>query len=485
MRRKALWIILASALCVRLIHIDFPVGGFAGWRQADTAAMARNYYENGYQLLRPQIDWGGNSAGYVESEFPLYQFAAALLYGTFGPADTLGRLLSILSGLLTILGVFLIARLYLGERVALWAAAVYAFLPLNVFYSRAFMIESTMLMFSVYGVYGFAQWVETQRPRFLVLSAVCVALAVLLKIVALYLAVPLFYLAWTKFRKHTLARPVLYVYAASVLLPVVLWYYHAHQTYLESGLTFGIWMFGSDKWGMGAPLLTIKWYNDVFFKSIAERHLTYAGCVPFLIGLFQKRSSAGERVFDLWIVGIFIYFAGVAVGNQVHEYYQLPIAIPASIFIGKAFQRYLDPSRFRNEWMSSRLRTVLLVLSLLGLAVLSALRLSSYFRGEDRQSPLFQLGDAVQRQVPKGSLIIAVNEGNPVVLYRCDRKGWHGYPDRITPDEIDGRAAEGAAYVVGERWRFRGEERERRLSTLIGRYPVVESTDAYFILRTR
>ena len=42
--------------------------GAQSWRQADTAAMARNYYENGHNFFYPQIDWGGNSAGFVETD---------------------------------------------------------------------------------------------------------------------------------------------------------------------------------------------------------------------------------------------------------------------------------------------------------------------------------------------------------------------------------------------------------------------------------
>ena len=80
MRKRWIWAIVLLAIGVRLYHISFPVAGWHSWRQADTAAIARNLYQNGFNLLYPQIDWGGNSPGYVESEFQLYPFLVALLY---------------------------------------------------------------------------------------------------------------------------------------------------------------------------------------------------------------------------------------------------------------------------------------------------------------------------------------------------------------------------------------------------------------------
>ena len=41
------------------------------WRPTDLAAIALNYYRNGFDFLHPQILWGGNGPGYVEMEFPL------------------------------------------------------------------------------------------------------------------------------------------------------------------------------------------------------------------------------------------------------------------------------------------------------------------------------------------------------------------------------------------------------------------------------
>ena len=99
---------------LRLIQIQAPILGIHSWRQADTAAMARNFAEQGMNLLLPQIDWGGAGSGVVEAEFPLYPYAVALLYRLFGVQEWLARGLSVLCSLLTIVLVVRIGRQLVG-----------------------------------------------------------------------------------------------------------------------------------------------------------------------------------------------------------------------------------------------------------------------------------------------------------------------------------------------------------------------------------
>lgn len=62
--------ILLLAFAARSYHLDFPVSGFQAWRQADTAAMARNYYKQGFHFLYPQVDWGGGGMATWKRSFP-------------------------------------------------------------------------------------------------------------------------------------------------------------------------------------------------------------------------------------------------------------------------------------------------------------------------------------------------------------------------------------------------------------------------------
>ncbi len=449
-------IILLTATLVRLVHLDFPVGGYQAWRQADTAAMARNYYEQGFHFFSPQIDWGGNTDGRVESEFPLYQYVVALLYGVFGFHEWFGRALSILCSLLTILGAYAVVRQTSGERAALFASAFLAFAPTSIFYGRTFMPESMMLMFSVWGIYYFLRYSEKGLVRPLVVSALFVALAALLKITALFLGVPLLFLAWRRYGWKLFLSATMWLYAVAVLLPVAGWYYHAHQLYLESGLTFGIWMPGQNKWLMWDPLLSFKFYNDVLFKSIAERHLTYAGFVVFLVGVFVKRKNKSEFLYDWWCAGFGIFLAIVTTGNQIHEYYQLPFLLPASAYVGRAIewmtaQRTLESSA---KAPSAKYAVGLLWVGIVLFPILSAIRTVGYFHDERWDSTIFDLEREVKNKVPQSALVVALDEYDPIVLYRADRKGWHASPSTITSTELLDHQKEGATFLIAERGRF-------------------------------
>lgn len=481
--KRKLLLILILALLLRLYHVNFPVAGWHSWRQADTAAIARNFYQNGFNLFYPQVDWGGNSPGFVESEFPLYSFLVTLSYAIFGVNDLWGRVLSVVFSIATIYGLYLLARKFISDKVALWTAFIYAILPLNIFYGRAFMPESAILLCSVFGIYFFSEWLDSGRSKDFVLSWLFVSLAILIKIPTLYLGLPLVFLAWNKYGKTTFKIWQIWLLAFLVLLPVVLWYYHAHRIFLQSGLSFGIWGFGTDKWGNFNLLFTAEFYNRVFFKSIAERHLTYAGFIPFLIGLFIKREKRGEKLFDWWLIAVVIYFLIVAKGNQVHEYYQLPFILPAAVFVGKAFAKYLPLNHIRESFKVSRASFSIFSLCLVGIFMLSYFRYSNFVKKETFNSPLFNLASAVKGLTAKNYLVVAVSEGNPVVLYRCERKGWNSSPDQLDPAFLHEKQVLGAKYLIGEKSSFDTGPRQQRLREILQRFTVVKNDKDYFIIK--
>jgi 4-amino-4-deoxy-L-arabinose transferase-like glycosyltransferase len=482
MKNKAILAILLFALALRLYHIDFPICGYHAWRQADTAAMAINFYENGFHLFTPQIDWGGNSAGYVETEFPIYSYLVSLCDLLTGPMDFWGRLISVVLSIATIYGLYLLVRKFIDEKTALLAALFYAVIPLSIYYSRTVMPESGMLMCSVYGLYFFSEWIDTGTARAYLASLFFLTMAALLKLPALYLGLPAVFLAQSKFGGGVFKQWRLWLFAGILVVPVALWYYHAHEIFKASGLTFGIWDFGKGKWGNVSPLLTVKFYNDIFFKSIAERHLTYPGFIFFVAGLFVPRKSKRERVFDWWLVAVLVYFGIVATGNQIHEYYQLPFILPAAVFAGKSLAWC-----FASEPLGAKFgknKTVLSLACLLAVAIpiLSAIRYTDYMKAETVDQPLFRLGAAVQSATASDDLVVAVDEGDPVILYRCGRKGWHASADELSAQSLHTRQTDGAKYLVGLKSSFDDAKRNASLARLLREDSVVVQTNEYFIV---
>ena len=125
-------IILLTAFLVRLYKIDSPIADWHSWRQADTAAVTRNFIKINFNPLIPKYD---DMSGVAENpianpntfrfvEFPIYNIAVYPFYLIFGVDEKLHRLVSILFSLGSVVFLDLICRSDLGGVVSLLPAAV-------------------------------------------------------------------------------------------------------------------------------------------------------------------------------------------------------------------------------------------------------------------------------------------------------------------------------------------------------------------------
>lgn len=483
MSSKLIKYVLLLAFLIRLYHIDFPVSGWHSWRQADTASIARNFNENGFNILYPQIDWRGNTAGYVESEFQAYPFLVSILYAVFGENNMWGRLLSVIFSIFTIYGLFLLVRKIINENIALWSAFIYAVIPLNIYYARAFMPESMMLMCIVYGIYFFVKWSDESKIKFLLYSALFISLSILLKIPTLYIGLPILFLAFPKYSLRLFTNLTLWFYAVLIIIPAAIWYWHAHNLYLQTGLSFGIWGFGEDKWGNFELLISPDFYNTVFFKSIAERHLTWAGFLPFAAGLFVKREHRNEKLFDYWLISVLIYFFIAAGGNKSHEYYQLPFILPASVFAAKAFAKYLPLNNIHLSFTANKLRYTFFTLCLILIPVLSYLRVANFMKGEDPKAVVFLMTEEVKKNTSSNDLIVTLCDGNPVYLYLSDRKGWFLTQLNFEFENIDSLKNLGAKYIAGEKSFIKTKKEAGVLEYLESNYTTISNNEKFFLIK--
>ena len=82
---------------VRLVGIANPpleVGH--NWRQTTVLMVARNFYEDGLDLLHPRVDMAGELSGITGMEFPLRNALFALVGFVFGFDAGWGRLINLI-----------------------------------------------------------------------------------------------------------------------------------------------------------------------------------------------------------------------------------------------------------------------------------------------------------------------------------------------------------------------------------------------------
>jgi hypothetical protein len=483
--RRANWpllLILLAAACLRLVSIDTALVGEHAQRQADTAAIARSFHVESHGLFRPQVDWRGDGPGWIESEFPLMPWLVSLAYGLFGVHEWFGRLFSLLCSVAMIFFAHNLIRRTIDERMALFSAFFLAILPSSVFFGRVFMPEPLMLLSAVIGIDSFARFSDGGKRRDLIISALFMSLACSVKLPALHLGAPILYLAWSKEGGALFRRPWFYLYGAAVLIPVTAWYAHAAQLHTESGLTFGIWLPGEDKWANWELVSSAAFWKRILLYYLAKFHLTFAGMSLFLVGLGLRRQQPRERLFDVWLVGSFVYLLIVGRGNYDHNYYQLPLVVPAVVMMARPCVRFgAWPWRFRES--RRPLAAACVALAILGVVVMSVDRSAKLFEREWKEEPLTLATAARVRSLTSpDDLVIVAEMGNTELLYYADRKGWVEGLDSLSPSKVSAHRSAGATLIVSNRRRW-SDAHERNLETLRENYEVLVDQPNEFVLR--
>ncbi|WP_138497553.1 ArnT family glycosyltransferase [Nostoc sp. PA-18-2419] len=476
--------LIILAIVLRIYNINSPIIGIHSWRQSDTAAIARNFYENGFNFFYPQIDWGGNSLGYCETEFPIYSFIVALIYKIFGVSEFWGRLTSIICFLVALYFLYQLVIKILNKKVAFWSCLFFISLPLNVYYSRTFQPEAMLLMCSIIGIYYFIHWLDSEEWKELIISGIFVALACLIKVLPIiYLGIPIFYLAWTKFGIKVFLQISLWIYSILILVSLVIWYYHAHQLLLEYGNTFGFWSGSTNRYNYNI-VLTLHFWTEILFRT-AIRHFAIFGFVIFLLGLFISRKTRREYVLDVWLFSVILTWILVPITSLVHEYYQLQFMLPGVIFMGKACNQYLDKTIKQVNYK----KAIILCLYLTLAASCTIYTIDYMLKERIDKSAVFQLAQQVKQNTESESLIIATTGSDPTLLYLSHRKGWLINHSDVTEKFILSRTNLGAKYLVGslnfvESYNFFvDDDQKRKVHNFLNQHPNLLKDSMNFIAK--
>ena len=457
------WLPIGLGSLLRLVQIWMPVLGVHSWRQADTAAMARHFSLAGTPIWLPQVDWSGASAGFVESEFPLYPFLVSRLYGLIGVQEWLGRGLSVLCSALTIWLVMRLGRRWFNPEAGWWAGLAFAIAPLGVYYGRAFQAEALLVLCAATALEAHSIWVERRAAWALAVSWLCVTGAALIKVIPLlWLGLPLLVVQLTpspqaaaespqrmlKRLWRLLLNPGFWVYIATTLAVTSAWYLHAYQLGEASGLTFGFWGEDSDRSNIELVLNLSSWVNLAIRTGL--RALVVVGIPFFAIGTLRSWRLGGGRIALGGVIGLLLCTVATMRSSTVHEYYQFPLLLFSSPLVGMGWQSWQSKQR---RWL---VQTLLSIAALISLMVLSF----DYWAVEARQRSIWMpLAQTIRRELPADARIVSVTGPDPTLLNLARRQGWLLSSKKLTPDRIEALKGAGASYVAGS---FYWEETYRR-----------------------
>ena len=439
---RPVWPLLLIGTLLRLVNLHAPVLGVHSWRQADTAAIARNAFEAGLPFWLPQVDWGGASSGFAETDPPLYSQAVAWLYGWFGVQEWLARGLSLVFSLLALWLVLRLGRQLLGLEAGWWGGLLFAVLPLSVFYGRSIQPESLLLACSALALERGLAWRHSGRYRDLALATIGLTGAVLIKVLpAFWLGVPLLWLAWRRYGPAVWRRLELWLVAAVAVGLTGAWYWHAHQLFLQTGLSFGFWGAGANRYSW-AELIGLSYWGNLLLRT-SVRGLAVLGLPLLVMGLLKRNHHPDARILPIGLAAVLAAGALAPESSSVHEYYQLPLLLFACPLMGLGWVELWQRSKRRiKPWLASGM-------ALLMACSITVLGIEYWAKEQPSGNPTWELAQRIQQETPAEARIISVTGGDPTLLYLAHRKGWLKGPGAINSEWLEQRAAEGATHIAG------------------------------------
>ena len=416
-------ILLAASL--RLHQVDQPYVDEFAWRQADTASIAEAFARGNWNILLPQVRWGGPGPNFIGAEFQLVTGLAALGYHLFGPEAWVGRAVSVAFSLWGIFALYnLVLRVWDRPR-AIATAAVIAVLPGAVFTDRSFLPDGAMTALMTTSLWMLVVFHQTDRSRYLWAAALFGALGCLTKLPGGILLIPALYvfMAWLgKHRGDRRAQLRLATAVVTATLPVVLYYLWARHVALSNppyhftGEDKFLWHSGVRAWMQNGYFLPDLW------QIVASRDAYWGyGFIAFAIGglavsLRLRSLSPLPWLFHYWLLAMMIRYA-VEAQHLIADPYNLHLFhTPVAAFAGHALVSF-------NTWLGARERRAswLPTLGFAASAIAAQMQAGHLYHDSYRQHAA--LGTAIAAMSSPGDLVVSAGP-EPVVLYFSKRNGW-------------------------------------------------------------
>ncbi len=432
LKKPIFWllIILILALLVRLYDINRAVADWHAWRQADTAAVARLFYEDGFNPFKPRyfdmsvISQAGtyNLNHYFFVEFPIYE---SLVYVSYvinrGVNVELARLVSVIFSLGSVVFIYFIVSKFWTKTNALLSALLFAVLPFNIFYSRVVLPEPSLIFFCLGMFYFTYRWIFEDKLWLFITSVCFTAAAFLTKPFALIYLLPLLYPYFQKERKIWPVPKRYFLWVIFSFLPFFAWRIWASK--FPDSIPDYSWQFNRD----GIRLKPAFW-RWIIEDRLDREILSSVGVFFLGLGLIIKNKTNKDFTLYLLALTSLLYLIIVATGNVKHDYYQVEIIPAIVIFTSRGIYYMLTglPS------LVSRIFTLPLAVFLVGLMLyLTWNEVKGLY--QINNDTIVVAGEEADRILPKDAKVAAPLDGDTSFLYYVNRPG---FPHLYAPLDV-------------------------------------------------
>ena len=436
------WILIALSLIVRLPGIGRPLVGNFSTKNVVYAMIGQNWAEGRAGIFFPTLDClidGQRSLHMLE--FPVSAYLTAAAWKTTGGSlDVWGRATSVGFSAASVVLLFLFVRRRHGPEAALGAGFCLALSPISVTYGQSFMLEASLVCFTVATFYLLDRWLFNRRAIWLATSAACFALLLLTKI---YMGVLILPLAIGVMRSKSSGRRKL---ATALLLglaimPAAAWYWHAYSTADPCGPHADhVFYSVRDSASVHRPPHPILRSPD-FYRQVLDNLtgvvLTPVGFALVLAGFLDRES----RRYGAWLAAICVLVLLLPLKFHEMDYYYMAVLPPLCVIAGLGWRVVYQ------RIQPTTTATVLLVLVGLIFSARYAGRAAFVTPHEDRA--VVAAGRAVQQLAEADEPLVTMHGTTIDLIYYSNRSGWAVAPD--TPNlntVLEDYHRQGARYLV-------------------------------------
>jgi 4-amino-4-deoxy-L-arabinose transferase-like glycosyltransferase len=206
-----------SGILIGIVLVSIAIGPF---KNGDTQ------WE--FQAASGVIKWGMpyvNNFGNIMDQPPLGFYAEALFFKVFGLSIDTGVILVTLFGLVSTVLVYKIGKILYSKTTGLFATALFGFSPWQFVLSRSFLIDAQCLFLSLFCFFVGVIAIRKDSLKLSMVSGILFAAALLTKLYAVFILIPLFML-YVFYHPKSLKRTfsMLGAFFLPALLFAFLWY---------------------------------------------------------------------------------------------------------------------------------------------------------------------------------------------------------------------------------------------------------------------
>lgn len=420
------WIglLLVIQWAIHLPFMQIPATGQHVWRQCNSLALARNFSEEGMNILEPRIDKRYNTPGITGPSFPSYEYTLAGIYKLTGFSQTTHRWLSLLLSFVALASLFGILFFYTSNKLFAFVGG-FALISIPEFYYHSInALPDIMALSTMLAGWGLALlYFRKQNVIYLAGSVLFLAVAGMTKLQFLLALVPIVLFVFQKQKSQIKQRLLPLLILCILPFLAALWWQMVAK---DLTARYNLWEFLAvvrfpTSWG---DFLTIAFNN--MLTDFPETWIGYGLMLPFLYGfwvLFQQNNG----LVIMTLLSGFAFYLALQKQFEVHDYYMLVFTPFIAISVAAGIHRLAG--------LRQGIFIALLVLS----PVWAVVRESHNWKPQDFRVPLELLEPKNQPKIwalskPNVRYIVGPDQSGCVYFYYLHAKGYPWYRPNDTGD---------------------------------------------------